>query len=235
MQQIVQWILEHTLWLLLAAGTVYSYSRLQDCAEKLNIGNRTAAVLALLHTVTGVVCVKVFAFLEGTPGGMSLYGGIFFMPVLYFAGAKLFRRDVRAVFDSFTFCMVFTLLCARVNCLLSGCCLGRLIPGSESLRWPTRQLEVCFYLAFLFYLWKRSKTDAFEGKFYPLFMMVYGVFRFIVEWFRVSDHIYGYLHISHFWSLVAIAIGAVFYFRPLNRAKQNENGAAQNNARSDRR
>lgn len=217
MQQIARWIQDNTLWLLLAAATIFTYSWLLDCRETLRIRNRAAALLALVHTVVGVACVKVFAFLEGSAGGMSLYGAIFFLPVLYFAGAKLFHRNVKDVFDCFTFSVAFTLMCARVNCLMSGCCLGRLLPGSETLRWPTRQLEVCFYLIFLCYLWRRSKKDGFQGRFYPLYMMTYGAFRFVVEWFRVSEHIYGYLHISHIWSLVAIAIGAVLYFKPWNR------------------
>lgn len=229
MRQIAQWIIDNTLWLLLAAGTIYSYSCLVENGEKLRIGKTAAAVTALLHTLIGVVCVKAFAFLEGSAGGMSLYGSIFFMPVLYFAGAKLLRRSVADVFDCFTLCIVFTLLCARVNCLISGCCLGRLIPGSESLRWPTRQLEVIFYLTLLFVLYRKNKKEEFRGRSYPLFMMSYGVFRFIVEWFRESEHIYGYLHISHIWSLVAIAIGAAFYFVFL---KKLYSGKDQNEAES---
>lgn len=229
MRQIAQWIIDNTLLLLLAAGTIYSYSCLVENGEKLRIGKTAAAVTALLHTLIGVVCVKAFAFLEGAAGGMSLYGSIFFMPVLYFAGAKLLRRSVADVFDCFTLCIVFTLLCARVNCLISGCCLGRLIPGSESLRWPTRQLEVVFYLILLFVLYRKTQKEEFRGRSYPLFMMSYGVFRFIVEWFRESEHIYGYLHISHIWSLVAIAIGAAFYFVFL---KKLSSGKKQNEAES---
>lgn len=50
------------------------------------------AVIAfsVLHTVCGVLSVKAFAFLEtGDAGNMSLFGGVFFMPVLYFISADV--------------------------------------------------------------------------------------------------------------------------------------------------
>ena len=111
-----------------------------------------AFCLSILHVAYGVFCVKAFAVLEGNPisnGAMSLFGAVFFMPVAYWLGAKLTKRDVAEVFDIFAPCMIFTLLCARVNCLFAGCCQGRLIPGMEPWRFPTRELELVFYIVFL--------------------------------------------------------------------------------------
>ena len=213
MRQIAVWITEQALWLLLAVGTMYNYLQFADKQNELRISGKCSAVLSVLHTVVGLLCVKVFAFLEGTPGGMSLYGGILCMPVIYYAAARLSKRKVSAVFDTCTFCIVFTLMCARINCLMSGCCLGKVIPGTE-LRWPTRQLELVFYLILLFFLSGQRKKGALTGKYYPVFMVSYGQFRFIAEWFRESEHVYGIFHISHIWSLVSIAVGIAVLFIP---------------------
>ena len=58
------------------------------------------AVIAfsVLHTVCGVLSVKAFAFLEtGDAGNMSLFGGVFFMPVLYFISAKVTVKIMQIV------------------------------------------------------------------------------------------------------------------------------------------
>ena len=47
---------------------------------------------------------------------MSIFGAVFFMPVGYYLGAKLFRRPLADVFDIFAVPMIFTLFCSRINC-----------------------------------------------------------------------------------------------------------------------
>ena len=67
----------------------------------------------------GVLCVKAFAVAESgfdmsKVGNMSLFGGVFIMPLFYFAGAKLFKRPSADVFDIFSVCMIFKLRNQRV-------------------------------------------------------------------------------------------------------------------------
>ncbi|MBE6682880.1 MAG: hypothetical protein E7595_01870 [Ruminococcaceae bacterium] len=208
------WIVQNVLYILLAVATAFGYFWISQFKKQLRIKEWMALVLSVLHTVVGVVCVKVFAFLEsGEGGGMSLYGAVFFLPVIYYLCAKLFKRKVSDVFDVFTVCTVFTLLCARVNCITAGCCLGNVIPGTEGLRWPTREAELIFYIVLYFVLRTHIKKSKHNGKIYLIYMISYGVFRFIVEFFRESFHtIVGPFHISHIWSLVAIIVGTAIYY-----------------------
>lgn len=170
------------------------------------------AVIAfsVLHTVCGVLSVKVFAFLEtGDAGNMSLFGGVFFMPVLYYIGAKVSKRNVKAVFDTFTICMIFTVMCARINCIVSGCCTGLYIPGTH-FRFPTRELEVLYYIIMLVLLIPRVKKGRNPGGIYPLYMASYGAFRFADEFFRTSST--GMLfHLAHVWAAIAFAVGLSIY------------------------
>lgn len=229
MSMVFNWISDNKLYVILAFATAFSYFWLFQNKQKLNISDSAAVILAVLHTLVGLLCVKIFAFLEAggdaeTAGNMSLYGAVFFLPVVYFVAAKLTKRKPADVFDVFTICVVFTLLCARVNCLMSGCCLGKLMFGSGTLRWPTRELEIAFYLILLVWLGRKvGKKDA-EGKIYPLYMMSYGIFRFITEWFRETSHPVGYLHISHIWSIVAVIAGWIVYRRLCDK----ENSGAKN-------
>ena len=101
--------------------------------------------------------------------------------------------------------MVFTLACARVNCLISGCCLGRLIPGTQ-YRWPTREAELIFYAVLLPCFIIRSKKTEPAGSLWPIYLTSYGAFRFVTEFFRESET--GSLfHLSHLWAVLSLLIG----------------------------
>ena len=204
-----------TLLLLLAVGAAFSLIWLVLCKERLRIKWPAALLLAVLHTVCGVLCVKVFAVVEvgfdrSKAGNMSLFGGVFFLPLFYFLGAKLTKRKVADVFDVFAICMIFTLMCARINCIISGCCTGRFIPGL-SIRWPTREMEILFYIVLLFWLGKPVRQNKRIGMIYPMYMIAYGAFRFLTEWLRTYETT-ALLHRGHIWSLITLAMGLSIYY-----------------------
>ena len=211
---ILEFLRVYNLTIILAVATVVSVFWLTFFKKELGIKWYTAVIIGVLHTVIGVVCVKLFAAFEGLvgpgePGNLSLYGGVFLMPVFYFIGAMIFKRDVKTVFDIFSFPMIFTLFCSRFNCLIVGCCEGVVIPGTE-IRYPTREAEILFYVILLHILGTKIFKRRFDGKVYPIYMLSYGIFRFIVEFFRESQHAFGLFHISHIWSVLSACIGAAF-------------------------
>ena len=172
-------------------------------------------MIAIAHTVYGVLTVKAFAFLEtgfdkASLGNMSLFGGMFLMPLAYWLGAKISKRPPKEVFDVFTPCMVFTVMCARINCILSGCCRGLPIPGTNGIRFPTREAEIVFYLILLAVLCQRIWKERLQGRAYPVYMMCYGAFRFIIEFFREADSA-GLFHRAHLWALITLLLGASIY------------------------
>ena len=122
-------------------------------------------------------------------------------------------RSAADVFDVFTICLVFTLMCARLNCMISGCCLGAHIPieGLTHLRFPTRELELLFYVLLLSRLWRKVVTGRARGMIYPIYMISYGIFRFVTETLRFSDRTDSILHISHLWALLSLGIGISIY------------------------
>ena len=234
----LEFLRTYNLILILAVATLVCFFWLTFFKKDLRITWYTALILAVIHTVVGVVCVKAFAAFEGVigpgeAGNLSLYGGVFFMPVFYYAGAKLFRRDVKTVFDIFSMPLIFTLFCSRFNCLVNGCCRGVVIPGT-GMRYPTREAEIVFYLILLHILGTKVFKRRFDGRVYPIYMLSYGIFRFIVEWFRESEHIFGIVHISHIWSLLAAIIGAVFCFILADRQKKKSKGKKGNNKGKNR-
>lgn len=211
---LLTWLSDHALILLLGCGTLFNVYWLHRCRERLHLRWLSVLLLSVLHTVLGVLSVKVFALFEtGNFSNMSLFGGVFFMPLFYWGVAKLAKQKAADVFDVFTICLVFTLMCARLNCIISGCCLGAHIPieGLTHLRFPTRELELVFYVILLSRLWRKVVTGSARGMIYPIYMIAYGIFRFVTETLRFSDRTDSILHISHLWALLSLGVGISIY------------------------
>lgn len=211
---LLTWLSDHALILLLGCGTLFNVYWLHRCRERLHLRWLSVLLLSVLHTVLGVLSVKVFALFEtGNFSNMSLFGGVFFMPLFYWGVAKLAKQKTADVFDVFTICLVFTLMCARLNCMISGCCLGAHIPieGLTHLRFPTRELELLFYVLLLSRLWRKVLSGSARGMIYPIYMISYGIFRFVTETLRVSSRADSILHISHLWALLSLGIGISIY------------------------
>lgn len=211
---LLTWLSDHALILLLGCGTLFNVYWLHRCRERLHLRWPSVLLLSVLHTVLGVLSVKVFALFEtGNFSNMSLFGGVFFMPLFYWGVAKLAKQKAADVFDVFTICLVFTLMCARLNCIISGCCLGAHIPieGLTHLRFPTRELELLFYVLLLSRLWRKVLSGSARGMIYPIYMISYGIFRFVTETLRFSDRTDSILHVSHLWALLSLGIGISIY------------------------
>lgn len=205
-----EFIDQHFLLLMLAIGTVLSCLWLAGQRSRLGVSLPVCIALGVLHTAVGVALVRTFAFLESggeNTGGMSLFGGVFFMPVFYAVLAKALHKPFGEVADVFVIPMVVTVMCARVNCLHAGCCYGLPIPGMDGMRWPTREAEIIFYVAFGIFIGRKLAAGGMDGWGYSIYMAAYGVFRFIDEWFRDPGSGAWGLHMGHLWSIVACTIG----------------------------
>ena len=126
---------------------------------------------------------------------MLASGAVFTIVWLLLLRKRLDMKWYTAVFDIFAIPMVFTLMCARVNCLFAGCCLGKII-GSTAMRWPTREAELVFYIIILVIMIPKVWKNKTNGTVYPMYMAAYGGFRLIEEFFReaATDSLF---HISY--------------------------------------
>ncbi|MBP5254776.1 MAG: prolipoprotein diacylglyceryl transferase [Lachnospiraceae bacterium] len=141
-------------------------------------------------------------------GAVSVSGVYLVTPPILLLLCKVMKKDPKDIFDLFAVYVLPTLFLMRINCILSGCCLGKRI-GDSAFRWPVRELEMVFYAVFLVYLLRRGKEPEARGKLFPLLMVSYGVFRFLEEFFRESTQ-RGPFHLAHVWAAVMFLIGFSF-------------------------
>lgn len=216
-------IINNSIWVLLLIAAFFIFLWLYRERKRLEMHWAVALVLSLAFVIVSVLLSMAFARLEnlikGTDNGnMSLYGGLLGLPIIFFIGAKIGKRNISEVFDIFTIPALITVLFARMNCLFAGCCLGLVIPGT-TIRWPVREIEIVFYILLILFLGRKIHRKETYGEAYPIYMFAYSLLRTILEFFRVSDST-GIFHLAHLWAILAFVIG-ISVFLELRKRQKN--------------
>lgn len=207
--------------------------------KKLNMKWYWAPILSFLYFVVSLIAVKTLALIEvgfdvEKAANMRLYGAIFVLPELSYFIAKLTKRDPALVVDIMGVCATIGLFAVRINCLIAGCCDGILItPGGEA-RWPLVEMEMLLCVVLCLYFWNKVYTRQTKGTAYPIIILIYGIFRFIIEWVReeYTGEIWIF-HLAHIWSLIAIlgSIIAIYLINKYNKQAKKPHSKHKNNVR----
>lgn len=111
----------------------------------------------------------------------------------------------------------------RIGCLTHGCCLGEKceasswyasIDPSGIARWPAVQVELIFNLLAFVLILTLIRFKAFPGQLFHLYLIGYGIFRFIHEFQRATPRL-GDLPITGYQiiALLVFALGLVGYLK----------------------
>lgn len=153
-------------------------------------------------------------------GGVSFFGTVIFLPLLYIATCKIFKLNVKKYLDFLTPTVPIELASIRIGCFLAGCCYGRAfgfgvpMPTDPTLRIPTQLIECVLDIGiFVFLLLYEKKKGKQTGLLYPLFLICYGSIRFVLEFLRYNKTILTY---AHLFALLSIIAGVFFYIK-INR------------------
>lgn len=166
-------------------------------------------LIQIIIFAVGLLTVQGVVNLENYLSGQNLANrrgwAIFFStPILFLVGSAATKRDPKMVTDIFSVQILIAYFFGRTACIFQGCCLGVYIPGTQ-IRWPLREVELIFVAVFIFFLAKKAYKRRFDGKSFPLFLSVYGVFRFFLEFLRVPLHAY-------FGPFSSIQYGCIIFF-----------------------
>lgn len=190
--------------------------------ERLNLRWLEIYLVPLGHVVIGWTCMWLMALLEvgfdlEKAAAIRLFGAYFSLPLVYYAWARLTKRDVSTVMDLASISLVCGAISGRLHCLTTGCCKGIL---AGSFRWPIRELELGFYFLFILIFAGRIVKRKTYGQMYPVLLILYGILRFLCEFVREEYTTrLGALHLAHLWSLLAIVAGTVWYLLLLKKRK----------------
>lgn len=237
------------------AGYLYTY---YNAKKAFGTSQETISNLLVYIIVAAVVGGKFFFYLEdpayyfGNPsnmlknfsGGFVFYGSLLFViPVMLW----FFKKNKIPVFPMLDIMAVTTPLVhafGRLGCFLAGCCHGIPTEGACAVVFsdphsaarplnvplhPTQLYSVVLLSLAVVFLLIYKKRKKFEGELFALYLILYPIGRFILEYYR-GDEARGYviqnaLSHSQFISIFVIGGAIVFYFYLRRRsAKKFESG-----------
>lgn len=152
-------------------------------------------------------------FLEGR----SIVGGLIFGFLTAEAAKPLLGYKLPPN-DRFAAVIPFSVAIGRIGCHLQGCCLGLPHDGTLSVidrngvaRYPAPLIEVAFQLAIGVLFIAIVRRRMLHGRVFAVYLMAYGVFRFLTEFIRDTPRTQYGLSVYQFWCVLMIALGAISY------------------------
>lgn len=156
---------------------------------------------------------------------MTFYGGLIggvitFLLTYKFYFLKHNKSIMKNILEIVPACIAFGHGFGRIGCFLSGCCYGVITDSCIGIHFPNLENKVIptqlIEMIFLFVLSAALALLAFKNYksiIFPIYTGFYGVFRFILEFFRGDERgqLAG-LSPSQYISLVLIVISVPLYF-----------------------
>lgn len=131
--------------------------------------------------------------------GMTFYGGLFggvltFLIMYFFSIRKKHKGSILEILKVAPACILIAHALGRIGCFMAGCCYGKPTNSWIGIEFstinekviPTNLIEAIFLLMLFIFIF--ILTYKFNFKYsITLYMILYGIFRFIIEFFRGDD------------------------------------------------
>ena len=163
-------------------------------------------------------------------GGFVVYGGIIFaflLPVIY---TRLKKIDYWEYADLFALGAPLANLANRIGCFFNGCCYGNPVVSSipwavyykDALRHPTPVYHGISAVIIFLILLRLNKKKNFSGFMVLSYLVLYSIFRFVVEFFRYCPEKYMFLSLtgSQWIAIFMIAFAGLVIYKKSNRFKE---------------
>lgn len=210
-------------WVMMATGALGVFICLWLRRRRFNLSVWKCLSFSILAVGVAYLGAKILYVLENLQntleygisfGGLSLFGSVFAIPLLMPLVGRLFGLCPGQSLDICGPCAAVMLGFVRIGCFFSGCC-GGLEFRTESFcfRWPTQATESIGAFAILGLLLQKEEESESDGMLYPVFLICYGVMRFLVEFFRDTPKDWLYFSHGQWFALAAILIGILWIRR----------------------
>ncbi|MEW6446478.1 MAG: prolipoprotein diacylglyceryl transferase [Bacillota bacterium] len=232
----------HSYGLMLAVAVMVGVLAGEREARRRGVDPDMVLSLATILVVAGVIGSRIaYVLIEwprfaGEPGaifriwdgGLSYYGALIAgLPLVWLYGrAKGVRFGETA--DIVAFGLAAGYPFARIGCFLNGCCYGKAtdlpwavaFPFDGVPRHPTQLYAVAIGAFIFFALQYFSGHRRFSGQLACLYVIFYGVYRFGIEFLRVSPPVGGYLTLGQVFSLIVTGIALILLIFGLRSCKR---------------
>ena len=214
------------LYIFYLAGVIGMLTVLFMCGKQYGLSNAQIILLAVSFGVIGYPSVKLMFLLEnGVWGGLSFFGAVFFAPVFIIPFVLILKIGYKDSLDLLVSGGILINGVMKINCFINGCCYGIVMShaadGSE-IRFPSQLVEMAVSFAICILMITLIRKGKCRGIIYPMFLVIYGIARFVLNYLRETEDVLVGLSIGNIWSLVAAIIGSIWllvYFSKKNNAQ----------------
>ena len=186
-------------------------------------------VVALAGSAFGLFGLFVMGYIEnGRFGPISFFGAHFIGPLGILISCrtlKISKKECYKMLDISAPALCAALVVLKLNCYRVKCCGGIVLSTHNDVvcYFPSQIVESIFAFVlmtlFMFLLMK----DKAQGSIYLLYMIVYGIGRFVLNIFRETTIWILDMPAGNFWSIISVIIGAGYlYIRYLLTNAQEE-------------
>lgn len=149
--------------------------------------------------------------------GANYFGTLLFIPYILVLVCWLFRLDPLAQIDLIAPAYALALVPVKIACFFAGCCTGFVTEHgmynaqTGLVEFPAQLLECVAALGIFIFLitWKKKLTP---GTRLPIYIIIYSAIRFVTEFTRGQEIVFGGLKTYQILCIIAIAIGFVQMF-----------------------
>lgn len=150
-------------------------------------------------------------------GGMVFYGGLVFAMAALFFWARYKKINVLRILDLAAPSAAIGYSIGRIGCLLRGCCFGvqcdlpwaMRFPESQGLVHPTQSYSVIAGLLIFALLVAVRERKKYDGQVFAWGVLLYSLYRFIIEFFRFNVLEWGWFSPSQWISAGLFLVGLV--------------------------
>ncbi len=223
--------------LMIAIGVLAAFIVLFTYAKKLKIQEKFTDFVfynAIVSIIVGFGSAALFQafynWIENPSAGFKLGGGITFIGgliggalcflLIYFIFRKRYTSKLTDVLSLIPCAIFIAHGFGRVGCFFAGCCYGKPTDSFLGIKFPNLSHAVhptmLYEAIFLFIMFGVCTLLLFKWKFkhnMSLYLITYGVFRFLIEYLR-GDYRGSFIpgiSPSQFWSILMIAIGVALW------------------------
>lgn len=190
------------------------------------VGSRAAYVITEFHYFRQAPWWSVFMI---NTGGLAFHGGLIggFLAGYWFLMVKKIYpwklADRVAPFVALGYAIV------RIGCFLKGCCYGKVTDvlwavhcaaGDNAPRHPTQLYSMAGSLIIFAILWKFRNHRHFPGFLFLLYVGLYSILRFIVEYFRETPPFLPWLSLAQLVCIIMAVAAFGMIFILLRRTEQ---------------
>ncbi len=209
---------------LMIVGTVIVSLIFLCSGRRYNVAIWKRELLALLAVAVGYVGCLLMKYVESrTFEGRSFYGTVFLLPLVMPLMARLMNAPKGWTMDASAVGVSYVSVLMKIVCYYDGCCGGKLM-GYDKYGWavyfPSQIAEsVAAFVIGTFLLILLIRRIG-ENRLYPLFMVIYGIARFILHCFRDTEPFWFGIPAGNIWSIVSVCVGAALLHRAVKKDKE---------------